>query len=224
MAILAADRDAGAAAPAANGAISVAGGQIIRSALPASRRRPAMILAELGRPRLAARSSSSCPRPAGAASAAIVVSPSHRAVSRAAGTRQQPRLLRLRAALSCSAAGRRSIIPRARPRHRPLTPDKTNVLMLRGIHKASANWLGNAVMGVVLGLLVVSFAHLGHRRHFPRLRPLDRRQGRRRPRSASSSSASSTTTGCSSSAASSAGRSRRTRRGRSASTGSCSAQ
>ena len=29
--------------------------------------------------------------------------------------------------------------------------------MLRGIHKASANWLGRAVMGVVLGLIAVSF-------------------------------------------------------------------
>jgi len=33
--------------------------------------------------------------------------------------------------------------------------------MLRGIRKASANWLGRTVMGVVLGLLVVSFAVWG---------------------------------------------------------------
>lgn len=33
--------------------------------------------------------------------------------------------------------------------------------MLRGIRKASTNWLGRAVMGVVLGLLVVSFAIWG---------------------------------------------------------------
>jgi peptidyl-prolyl cis-trans isomerase D len=33
--------------------------------------------------------------------------------------------------------------------------------MLRGIHKASKNWLGKAVMGVVMGLLVVSFAIWG---------------------------------------------------------------
>jgi len=33
--------------------------------------------------------------------------------------------------------------------------------MLRGIRKASTNWLGRSVMGVVLGLLVVSFAIWG---------------------------------------------------------------
>ena len=33
--------------------------------------------------------------------------------------------------------------------------------MLRGIRKASANWLGRAVMGVVLGLLALSFAVWG---------------------------------------------------------------
>src|SRR5215468_8583704 len=33
--------------------------------------------------------------------------------------------------------------------------------MLRGIQKASANWLGRAIMGVVLGLIVVSFAIWG---------------------------------------------------------------
>jgi peptidyl-prolyl cis-trans isomerase D len=33
--------------------------------------------------------------------------------------------------------------------------------MLRGIHKASANWLGRAVMGVVMGLLVISFGIWG---------------------------------------------------------------
>jgi len=33
--------------------------------------------------------------------------------------------------------------------------------MLRGIRKASANWLGRAVMGVVMGLLAVSFAVWG---------------------------------------------------------------
>jgi peptidyl-prolyl cis-trans isomerase D len=33
--------------------------------------------------------------------------------------------------------------------------------MLRGIHKASRNWLGKAVMGIVMGLLVVSFAIWG---------------------------------------------------------------
>src|SRR5438093_5968486 len=33
--------------------------------------------------------------------------------------------------------------------------------MLRGIRKASANWLGKAVMGCVMGVLVVSFAIWG---------------------------------------------------------------
>ena len=33
--------------------------------------------------------------------------------------------------------------------------------MLRGIHKASANWLGRVVMGVVLGLIAVSFGIWG---------------------------------------------------------------
>src|SRR3954469_24850645 len=33
--------------------------------------------------------------------------------------------------------------------------------MLRGIRKASSNWLGRAVMGVVLGLIAVSFAIWG---------------------------------------------------------------
>ena len=33
--------------------------------------------------------------------------------------------------------------------------------MLRGIHKASSNWLGRVVMGVVLGLIAISFAIWG---------------------------------------------------------------
>src|SRR5579863_919259 len=33
--------------------------------------------------------------------------------------------------------------------------------MLRGIRKASANWLGRTVMGVVMGLLALSFAIWG---------------------------------------------------------------
>ena len=33
--------------------------------------------------------------------------------------------------------------------------------MLRGIHRASANWLGRAVMGVVLGLIAISFGIWG---------------------------------------------------------------
>src|SRR3954447_25868075 len=33
--------------------------------------------------------------------------------------------------------------------------------MLRGIHKASSNWIGRAVMGVVLGLIAISFGIWG---------------------------------------------------------------
>ena len=33
--------------------------------------------------------------------------------------------------------------------------------MLRGIHKASANWIGRAVMGVILGLIAISFGIWG---------------------------------------------------------------
>src|SRR5437899_9651893 len=33
--------------------------------------------------------------------------------------------------------------------------------MLRGMRKASSNWLGRAVMGVVLGLIAISFAIWG---------------------------------------------------------------
>ena len=33
--------------------------------------------------------------------------------------------------------------------------------MLRGIHKASANWIGRAVMGVMLGLIAISFGIWG---------------------------------------------------------------
>src|SRR5262249_51162678 len=33
--------------------------------------------------------------------------------------------------------------------------------MLRGIRKASSNWLGKAVMGTVMGLLIISFAIWG---------------------------------------------------------------
>jgi peptidyl-prolyl cis-trans isomerase D len=40
-------------------------------------------------------------------------------------------------------------------------PNKTNWSMLRGIHKASANWLGRVVMGVILGLIAISFGIWG---------------------------------------------------------------
>src|SRR5215471_11703744 len=40
-------------------------------------------------------------------------------------------------------------------------PNIESPSMLRGLRKASANWLGKAVMGVVMGLLIVSFAIWG---------------------------------------------------------------
>ena len=33
--------------------------------------------------------------------------------------------------------------------------------MLRGIHRASSNWIGRAVMGVILGLIAISFGIWG---------------------------------------------------------------
>ncbi len=39
--------------------------------------------------------------------------------------------------------------------------ERNEFLMLRGIRKASANWLGRIVMGVVMGLLAVVFALWG---------------------------------------------------------------
>src|SRR4029077_17947036 len=33
--------------------------------------------------------------------------------------------------------------------------------MLRGIHKASSNWIGRAIMGVLLGLIAISFGIWG---------------------------------------------------------------
>src|SRR5450756_1907582 len=41
--------------------------------------------------------------------------------------------------------------------HRP----GRNARMLRGIHKASSNWLGKTVLSVIMGLLIVSFAVWG---------------------------------------------------------------
>jgi peptidyl-prolyl cis-trans isomerase D len=52
------------------------------------------------------------------------------------------------------------IVRRLRPR-RDWAYFNAQDVMLRGIRKASANWLGRAVMGVVLGLLAASFAVWG---------------------------------------------------------------
>ena len=41
------------------------------------------------------------------------------------------------------------------------SPAKQVGPMLRGIRKASSNWLGKAVMAVVMGVLIVSFAVWG---------------------------------------------------------------
>jgi peptidyl-prolyl cis-trans isomerase D len=61
--------------------------------------------------------------------------------------------------------------------------------MLRGLRKASSNWLGKAVMAAVVGFLVISFAIWGIGDIFPRLRPLDRSQDRATLKSRSSNSA-----------------------------------
>ena len=50
--------------------------------------------------------------------------------------------------------------------------------MLRGIRKASSNWLGKTIMAVVMGVLIISFACLGHRRHLQGLRTVDAGHGR----------------------------------------------
>ena len=50
--------------------------------------------------------------------------------------------------------------------------------MLRGIRKASSNWLGRDRHGHRARPDRRQLRDLGHRRHFPRLRPLDRRQDR----------------------------------------------
>ena len=50
--------------------------------------------------------------------------------------------------------------------------------MLRGMRQASSSWLGKIVMASVVGILIISLRHLGHRRHFPRLRGVHRGQGR----------------------------------------------
>lgn len=52
-------------------------------------------------------------------------------------------------------------IPAQSALNRPLTQTIRNGFMLRGIHKASANWIGRAVMGVLLGLIAISFGIWG---------------------------------------------------------------
>src|ERR1035437_8608456 len=57
-----------------------------------------------------------------------------------------------------AALGVKSAITHSRSHHH--RPGR-NARMLRGIHKASSNWLGKAVLSVIMGLLVVSFAVWG---------------------------------------------------------------
>ena len=52
-------------------------------------------------------------------------------------------------------------LPMMRRFHPANSPPNVLDIMLRGIRKASANWLGRAVMGVVMGLLALSFAVWG---------------------------------------------------------------
>jgi peptidyl-prolyl cis-trans isomerase D len=60
-----------------------------------------------------------------------------------------------------ASGGREPYIPGfKRPLNRSLSHQQ-NGSMLRGIHKASSNWLGRAVMGVLLGLIAISFGIWG---------------------------------------------------------------
>ena len=89
----------------------------------------------------------------------------------------------------------RSLIPTP-ARQRPRFPHNTDRCMLRGLRKASSNWLGKAVMAAVVGFLVISFAiwGIGEFSAASAVRQWPRSAA---PRSPSSSSASTTTTGCS---------------------------
>ncbi|HEY0723262.1 MAG TPA: SurA N-terminal domain-containing protein, partial [Pyrinomonadaceae bacterium] len=49
---------------------------------------------------------------------------------------------------------------RGHPRNQPINVTKAT-RMLRGLHKASSTWLGKAVMAVIMGFLVISFAIWG---------------------------------------------------------------
>src|SRR4029078_5199404 len=61
--------------------------------------------------------------------------------------------------LRCCAPG--SIFRPIGLESRPLTQTTRNGFILRVIHKASANWIGRAVMGVILGLIAISFGIWG---------------------------------------------------------------
>ncbi len=89
--------------------------------------------------------------------------------------------------------------------------------MLRGLRKASSNWVGKTIMGAVVAFLIGSFAIWGIGDIF-RGFGLATLAKIGRPRSPPSNSARSTMTSCRRSAARSASRSLPTRRGRSAST------
>ena len=184
---------------------------------------PCHDLAELGGRGLAARSSSNCPRPAGGASMRPFVHPV--LTERLA---EPPEA----APEAGFGAGRTRV---AMLRHRPLYSAPIGP----GIGRSSRQHerFHASRYSQSLRQLARPRRHgrrprpdrhqlrdLGHRRHFPRLRPRRPWPRSAAPKSASSSSASSTTTGCSSSAARSAARSRPTRRARSASTASCSAR
>ena len=75
--------------------------------------------------------------------------------------RRRPRQRRFGAVRTCCEAVPGSVYSGPIGLELAAHPDKTNGSMLRGIHKASANWLGRVVMGVLLGLIAISFGIWG---------------------------------------------------------------
>ena len=134
----------------------VAGGQIIRSTLVQRSPAPCMIL-----PSSAAEALSpfifQLPATSGRRVGSAIVHPSNQRLAERSGPRQRP-FAAIHA--SCGAVGP-PLYSGAFGRKSAAHPDKTNGFMLRGIHKASSNWIGRAVMGVVLGLIAISFGIWG---------------------------------------------------------------
>ena len=167
-----------------------------------------MILLELGGRGLAARSSSNCPPPAGGGRSSPFGS-SSRSERLAERSEAAPEAAFAATHRACCGAVALLYIPAQSALESAAQPDETNGFMLRGIHKASANWLGRAVMGVRARLLIASASRSGASATFSAASAARRGQGRQHRDPARARSASSTRTGCSSSAARSAARSRR---------------
>src|SRR5262249_35254032 len=96
------------------------------------------------------------PRPAGGAASWPFHAPAA-AVSRA--QEAAPEAAQCQSARVAMRSGAPYIPPQSAMNWPPAEQDSRS--MLRGIHKASANWLGRAIMGVVLGLIAVSFGIWG---------------------------------------------------------------